>query len=743
MKIDELAPFVGEDVVASIKEKDGVVELNDPQIKAIKAGLFSDVNMVVAAPTASGKTLIAELAALYEVTKNKRKALYVVPLRSIGSEKYREFKEKYEDLNVKIALSMGDYDSDDPWLRYYDIIIVTAEKLESLLRHNVEWIKDVGLLVVDEIHLLNDVSRGPTLEVVITKLRESLSKLRVLALSATISNAEELAKWLDAELVKSSYRPVPVRKAVFLGGKLVFENGVVNTLPNVLDADDMILYFAARNKQLLVFVNSRRNAENLAVKLARRVVVKKNEKALLESVAKEVEHALETPTEQCRKLASCVACGVAFHHAGLVQKQRELVEEWFRKGAIKIIVATPTLAAGVNLPASIVVVKHLHRFESGEGMNYIPVLEFQQMIGRSGRPKYDKEGLAIAVARNDRDAEYIMENYIKGKPEPIYSKLAVEPVLRIHLLGLIASVPFTTFRQLMEFMSKTFYAHQYKKLDELEAKIRKVVDMLEVYELVEIEARSSSSSSFFARASSLLADMKIRATKLGRRVSELYIDPLSAHIMLSGLRHENIKRADEISFLHLIALTTEFRPLPRVTKKEEDEVLMLLEEYEDKLLTELPPLWSFEMAKHMYAVKAALVLKAWMDEVKEDVIASNYGVAPGDLRVMIENADWLLYSLKEIAAIEGVKRDIVNKLERIRKRLQHGVKEELLELVLLPGVGRVKARKLYNAGIRTLKDVEKASLPLLESILGKKTAQKVRDALKSGELQRSLNELER
>ncbi len=732
MKIDEIADFLGEDIVETIKKFDGIIELNDPQRKAVNAGLFADVSMVVAAPTASGKTLIAEMAAIHEIRNRGKKVVYVVPLRSIGSEKYREFKQKYGDLNIKVALSMGDYDSDDPWLKYCDLIIATSEKLESLLRHNVEWIREVGLLIVDEVHLLNDVGRGPTLEVVMTKLREMIPTLRVLALSATISNAEEIASWLDAKLVTSNYRPVPVKKAVFCGGALLYENGEMEKLAGVSDADGMLIYFANRNKQLLVFVNSRRNAENMAAKLSGKVLIKRQEKDFLNSLASEVLSALDTPTEQCRKLASCVKNGVAFHHAGLVQKQRELLENGFRKGLIKIMVATPTLAAGVNLPASVVVVKHLSRFESGEGAQYIPVLEFQQMIGRSGRPKYDKEGLAIAVARNEREAENIMERYIKGKPEPVYSKLAVEPVLRVHLLGLIASVHFTTFAQIMDFISKTFYAFQYRELNEIRAKVRRIVDMLEAFELVEVETGGESgdiAGGLFFRASDSGKDLKIRATKLGKRVSELYIDPMSAHLLVSGLRRENIRNADEVSFFHLIALTTEFRPLPSVSRKEEEKLLLMLEEYEEKLLVELPPLWSFEIATHMRAMKAALVLKSWIDEEKEDVISSKFGVAPGDLRVMIENAEWLLYSTEEVGRVINADVFVLNRIERLRKRVVHGVKEDILELVLLPGIGRVKARKLYNAGIRSIKDIGRISMAVLESLVGVKTAEKVLKAL--------------
>jgi helicase len=205
-----------------VLNKENIKELRPAQEKAIKAGLFKGKNLLVCTPTASGKTLIAEMGAAKNILEGKGKAIYIVPLVALASEKHKEFKRKYGHL-FKIALSIGDYDSSDKHLIDADLIICTAEKLDSLIRHHTPWLKFVSLVVIDEIHLMNDVSRGPTLEIIITVLKKLLPKVQIIGLSATIGNPYELAEWLNAELVMDTWRPVPLKKGVYLQGEIEFE----------------------------------------------------------------------------------------------------------------------------------------------------------------------------------------------------------------------------------------------------------------------------------------------------------------------------------------------------------------------------------------------------------------------------------------------------------------------------------------------------------------------------------------
>ncbi|UCH12986.1 MAG: DEAD/DEAH box helicase [Candidatus Omnitrophota bacterium] len=203
-----------------IVEKD-IKELRPCQVKAIKKGLLERKNILVCTPTASGKTLIAELAAISSILNGFGKAIYIVPLKALASEKFNDFKRRYGGL-LKIALSIGDIDSADPYLVDYDLIITTSEKFDSLIRHHTPWLNRIGAVIVDEIHLMNDPGRGPTLEILITILKQILKNIQIIGLSATIGNPEELAGWLDARLVIDGWRPVELHKGICLGDEIEF-----------------------------------------------------------------------------------------------------------------------------------------------------------------------------------------------------------------------------------------------------------------------------------------------------------------------------------------------------------------------------------------------------------------------------------------------------------------------------------------------------------------------------------------
>ena len=203
-----------------ILEKE-ITKLRPAQEKSIKKGLLDGRNLLVCTPTASGKTLIAELASMKSIIEGKGKTVYIVPLKSLASEKYRDFKRRYDKI-AKIALSIGDIDSSDLFLSEYDLIVTTSEKFDSLIRHHTPWLSGIKTVIVDEIHLLNDPERGPTLEILLTILKQLLKNAQIIGLSATIGNAEELAEWLDADLIVDEWRPVKLHKGVYFEGKIEF-----------------------------------------------------------------------------------------------------------------------------------------------------------------------------------------------------------------------------------------------------------------------------------------------------------------------------------------------------------------------------------------------------------------------------------------------------------------------------------------------------------------------------------------
>ena len=470
-------------------------------------------------------------------------------------------------------------------------------------------------------------------------------------------------------------------------------------------------------KQALIFVNTKKSAEKTAEEIAKKI---KNENENLKAASEEALHALSRPTKQCERLAFCVKKGIAFHHAGLVEKQRHLVEENFRKGLIKIICCTPTLAYGINLPAFRSIVKDLKRYTM-QGLSWIPVLDYMQMSGRAGRPNYDSEGQSIVLAQTKSEKEKIEEKYLNGTPEEIYSKLAVEPVLRTYVLSLIASSFTTTKKGLYDFFDRTFYAHQFKDLRRLHTTLAKVIDLLEEWEFI------MASGDEFSSANEI-EDEKLKATLIGKRVAELYIDPLSAYFIISCMRNASDKRVDAFSFLQMISHTLEIRPMLKVGIREYDKMQEALLEASDLLLENEPSMYEPEYEDFLNSVKTASMFMQWINESDEETLLEEYNIRPGELRAKIDIADWLLYSTEEICKLLHYQ-SLIKEIVKLRLRLKYGVKEELLPLVRLENIGKVRARILFRNKLRDVKDLRGADYATLVQILGEKTALSVKKQL--------------
>lgn len=699
-------PLSKQQIIDKTLKISGFPKLNPMQESAIKKGLLDKKNLVVAAPTASGKTLLCELAGINTFLNKRRKMIYLGPLVALVSEKYQSFKKKYSS-SIRVAMSVGDYDSSDHWLADYDWVLMSNEKCDSLIRHGASWIKEVGLIVVDEIHMLHDPSRGPTLEVTLTRLREILPHAQILALSATINNAKELGEWLNAEVILSNYRPLELHEGVYLDSRIQFLEKDNYNLNEDLTPEQAIFDNTTRmKKQALFFVATRRSTESLAERLGKfnRKNLGKNEREHLEKLSQEIEKILEVPTRQCKKISACIRNGIAFHHAGLLYKQKQLIEENFRNGLIKGIVATPTLAYGINTPAFRVIVRDVKRYYAGYGSRFIPVLEYKQFSGRAGRPDFgDTFGESILVAKSEDEAQQLIDNYILGEPEEITSKLALEPVLRMHTLALIASGFVNTHDSLLKFFSKTFYSYQYQDLSRIDMKLGNILDMLIKFKFITRKEK------------------KILPTRIGKRVSELYIDPLTAHHFIVCMKKAMRSRPNSFSYLHVMSNTLEMRPLVAIRSKQFEEINGLMIKHEGKFLTEVPEEWDLDYDDFLKSVNTAWMFERWTEESTEDEILSKFRVTPGDLRSRLTNADWLLYAMNELALLLEYKK-ILKDIRKLRVRMKYGVKEELVPLVRLRQVGRVRARRLYRHNLRSLSNLRKIPLRSLEKIVGPKIA---------------------
>jgi helicase len=704
--------------VIELLAKEGLDELYPPQQHAIEAGVLEGKNLVLASPTASGKTLVAELCILQHVLEHRGKAIYLAPLRALASEKFKEFQrysaiKKPNGDHVRAGISTGDYDSSDPWLGRYDIILCTNEKADSLLRHKAPWMSELTLVVADEVHLLTEQERGPTLEVVLTRLTEINPNIQVLALSATVRNAEEVGSWLKAGSVATDWRPVPLKEGIYHDNQVQFRDGGSRTILSGTRTPslDIALDVLSTGGQALIFTETRRSAVEMGRKAA--VAVKsrlsKPEERALNTVAERIL-ATGEKTRLSEALGMQVAAGAGFHHAGLAGIHRGIVEDAFRDGRIKVLAATPTLAAGVNLPARAVVISSYERYEAGYGRYPISVLEYKQFCGRAGRPKYDKFGEALLIARNPDEAEWLMENYVLAQPEKLWSKLAAERVLRPHVLSTIAAGYAHSEEGLYNFFARTFYAHQYgPRL--IKNKIGDILRFLFKEEMVLMEGKDLS------------------ASKFGKRVSELYIDPMSAVILRDGL-YNRAKKMTDLSILHLIAKTPDLSPRPRPRGGEVDKLSLLAEQRSDEFTYPTPTQFEDPVAfeEFLGELKAAQVMSDWIDERTEDQILETRKVEPGDLLRLVQGSEWLILATQELGRLFGHK-DLLAPLEMLKVRLAKGVRPELVKLTTLEGVGRVRARMLYDAGLKTIEDIKERSLEQLMGIrtIGPSLAKKIKE----------------
>jgi len=682
--------------IVEILKKQDITKLYPPQEKALPLVLKNN-NVVLSIPTASGKSLVAYLAIVNKLLKEPGKALYVVPLKALAREKYEELKF-FEKLGLKVGISTGDLDDSDPRLGRYDIIVCTSEKADSLLRHKVSWVNDVKVLVIDEIHLINDPSRGPTLEVIISRFKALNPKTQIIALSATISNATELSIWLDGKLIQSDWRPVPLREGVFYKDEIRFDDGkLVEVDGSEKKSVELLVEDSVSKKgQVLVFVNTRRSTVSVANRLGRVVekTLSKKEKKELENLLESLKKNLPELTSVDKKLFFCLKKGVAFHNAGLSSIHRRFIENNFKKRLLKCIVATPTLAAGVNIPAQRVIIRDLWRYDPNFGMSPIPILEYKQQAGRAGRPRYDKFGEAICIAKNRKKSDMIFENYILGDTEPIYSKLGSQAALRMHLLSSIATGFVDSLSGVYNFIDSTFYSYQsdtYALKEQLDEALEFLIDN----DFVEI-----------------INDDKYMSTLFGNRTSSLYIDPLSALQIKKALEKSCDRKTSTLSFIHTVCSTPDVRSL--YMRKSDTWVEEKAEKHVGEFLIEKPESFSEEYEWFLSDLKTASLIMDWIDEQSEDVIVNRYNVGPGDIHNIVEMSQWLLHATREFARMYNF--ECVSEISDLLLRVQYGCKKELLNLVSLKGIGRIRARSLFKEGFKTINDLRGVPLKRLSQV---------------------------
>lgn len=666
-----------------------IKEFNPAQKAVIESGYLEDKsNYIISIPTASGKTVLGILPALKTIL-NGGKAIYAAPLLSIQNEKVKEFKS-FEEHGIKV----GKHPSNS------DLSVMVFESFDALTRFSWNVLREVDTLIIDEFHMIGEYSRGPTLESAITRAKIINPSLRIIALSATLKNIDEIEQWLDGKTVEHNYRPVPLNKEV-LDAEMF----------NTKNKNDVIVKIVEKaiedNSQALSFVSTRRFTESLATYVAKKIDKKttKEQKQKFKQVADKLLEVPKKkgslPTTTCLKLAEAAEKGVVFHHAGLFNEQKEIIEDEFRKGNILMITATPSLMYGVNLPSKYVVIRDHTRWTSN-GPASIPVFDYEQMSGRAGRPQYDDVGYSYLVAKTMDEAFDLEARYVNGEIELTNSKLIDnKDAIYKQIIAQIASSLSKNLDDLNDFFGKTLYGFQMKNNPSMS-----------------MFAQDSLNWELESALEFLLQNGIIRATPEGLKTTDFgNLIAKSNYAVETAVKiKEYVSTMEKLNPAEMIYALAETPDLPLISfkgRKSKDPVRDKLSEC---------GLFAVDIGN---PEATAVSLIEWIDERNEYEIENAYNVYSASTRRSAYEASRLVKFAKNTLEVLGNYSNLKD-MDYLSARLYYGVKEDIIPLVVgVKRLGRKRARLLMKTFGDNLSEASEKELQKVEGI-GPKLAGKVK-----------------
>lgn len=666
-----------------------IKEFNPAQKAVIESGYLEDKsNYIISIPTASGKTVLGILPALKTIL-NGGKAVYAAPLLSIQNEKVKEFKA-FEEHGIKV----GKHPSNS------DLSIMVFESFDALTRFSWNVLREVDTLIIDEFHMIGEYSRGPTLESAITRAKIINPSLRIIALSATLKNIDEIEQWLDGKTVEHNYRPVPLNKEV-LDAEMF----------NTKNKNDVIVKIVEKaiedNSQALSFVSTRRFTESLATYVAKKIDKKttKEQKHKFKQVADKLLEVPKKkgslPTTTCLKLAEAAEKGVVFHHAGLFNEQKEIIEDEFRNGNILMITATPSLMYGVNLPSKYVVIRDHTRWTSN-GPASIPVFDYEQMSGRAGRPQYDDVGYSYLVAKTMDEAFDLEARYVNGEIELTNSKLIDnKDAIYKQIIAQIASSLSKNLDDLNDFFGKTLYGFQMKNNPSMS-----------------MFAQDSLNWELESALEFLLQNGIIRATPEGLKTTDFgNLIAKSNYAVETAVKiKEYVSTMEKLNPAEMIYALAETPDLPLISfkgRKSKDPVRDKLSEC---------GLFAVDIGN---PEATAVSLIEWIDERNEYEIENAYNVYSASTRRSAYEASRLVKFAKNTLEVLGNYSNLKD-MDYLSARLYYGVKEDIIPLVVgVKRLGRKRARLLMKTFGDNLSEASEKDLQKVEGI-GPKLAGKVK-----------------
>jgi len=732
MRIDLLEAFgLDPNVIAILKQKYGE-QLLPLQERAFKeCQILNGGNFLVSAVTSSGKTLVGEILALFYGSKGKR-VFYLVPTKALAEEKFEQFSEDYEKAGIQTVISTHDRREYDERIegRRFHIAIIVYEKLHSLLVGNPKLINDIGLVLVDELQYLTDEERGPVLEILLTRILLNPKQPQIVGLSAVLGKSEDLAQWLRAKIIREEKRPVELRQGVFFDGKFGYRE-----FNSGIEGEEE--WFPLKSER----------EEGQYVETAKFLVEEKGEQTIIflpdkpatEALAHHLSHALNLPPaagaiaemnaleESVSKdmLITFLSSGVAVHNADLSWEERDIIERYTRKGEIRVLCTTTTLAVGLNLPMKNAIVAPLRwkyfRDTRSLSKERILVSDYENMGGRVARYGFISDfGRAVFVTSSYVDHKFYYDHYVNGRLEEMTPALNRREMDR-HILNLVASEICRDAGEIETFLKSTFTGRTLWNTEMTDADydkvIRETIDLSVKWGLVEKTAKD-----------------RLIPTPLGKNTAAKGVALETAVFFIDFLRNADPRNISEIEILTLLAFCGDAVPVYIPLKKNErgyggyqQELRQVIHESMEENKPVFQSVWKITgmlAQEKERAIKKALMMSRWISKAETKEIENSYEVFSGAIKRVGEDFSWLAETLTALARDIQWDPKTIEKISALSQRLIYGVTEKGLALskIRLRGLGRTWISRLVDEGYDTPEAIADLPLTEMERLLPKQLA---------------------
>lgn len=737
MKIRELTQHGFPQAIVDIWEQEESEDLLPVQEEAIAQGLLDGQSMIIAAPTSSGKTFVGEIAA-YKCAEQRKKVIYLAPHKAIVEEKYLDFTNKYQKYGIRVAASSADHHEFDDGIRRgeFDMAVFTYEKLGMLLVGSPDIASSCGLLIVDEVQMLSDPHRGGDLELLLTKLLTLSTRMQTLALSATVDSLDGFDRWLRAKPLVARQRPIELREGVYTpdgkfrfqewNSKQVGEESFPQSLSTDVECmvDTLVCHLVNAGEQVLVFRKERALAANTARRLANLLDLALVEDALTSLRAMEATAAREQLTE-------CLQKGTAFHNADLVTLERLLVEHHFRKGDIRVVCSTSTLAMGVNLPARTVIIADDKRWDRNEetgNWSEVPITvgEYRGMSGRAGRYRFrDEFGRSVLLASSQFRHDQYWRTYIKGCAGSIGSTLGERPIAQ-QVLDIVASRLGQNEDDVIMFMMKTYAGFRKWTSEKTREAIAQMIRDA-ILRCVDLDLMECTGSE------------KLAATALGKVCASCKISPETYVVLRKWL--SNSLPVNWFTAIYIATHAAEMSRIsfPMATNEWKSDVYLseLRRRHEDfEVPTKiLASLGSKSQAQLGYdetkRLKMVLLAGEWIAGTEYTRLEKSFRIRAGQIRNACEHLAWIIDSASAAAPLLGRPRGDAVALGILADRLRFGLPAECLSIARLrvPGINRTELMNLLKHGYDSPDKILEADLSDFVGVISRTDAARLQERI--------------